>query len=189
VPAPLPGGADYDARFDALARGGAYLHGEADLVESMAPTTVLDAGCGTGRVAIELARRGIAVVGVDADHSMIDQARAKAPELEWHVGDLADLAGDVLPTGPFDLVLMAGNVLLFTRPGTEAAVVANLSGVLAPDGAVVAGFSLRPNGYGLAQYDAHCAAAGLALDQRWATWERAPWVAGGDYAVSVHRRT
>ncbi|MEA2717442.1 MAG: hypothetical protein QOI99_1759, partial [Actinomycetota bacterium] len=38
----------------------------------------------------------------------------------------------------------------------------------------------------LATYDDHCRAAGLDLDQRWATWDRQPF-RGGDYAVSVHR--
>jgi hypothetical protein len=37
-------------------------------------------------------------------------------------------------------------------------------------------------------YDAHAAAAGLALAERFAPWDRQPWVTGGDYAVSVHRR-
>ena len=31
------------------------------------------------------------------------------------------------------------------------------------------------------------AAAGLGAVHRWATWDRVPY-AGGDYAVSVHRR-
>ena len=38
------------------------------------PTTVLDAWCGTGRVAVELARRGVRVVGVDVDASMLATA-------------------------------------------------------------------------------------------------------------------
>ena len=50
---------------------------------------VLDAGCGTGRVAIELARRGHSVAGVDIDDEMISGARGKAPELTWHQLDLA----------------------------------------------------------------------------------------------------
>ena len=61
---------EYEARFAV----GDAVHGEADLVASLAPTSVLDAGCGTGRVAIELARRGIEVVGVDADPDMLERA-------------------------------------------------------------------------------------------------------------------
>jgi 2-polyprenyl-3-methyl-5-hydroxy-6-metoxy-1,4-benzoquinol methylase len=50
---------------------------------------VLDAGCGTGRIARELARRGLAVVGVDLDDVMLATARRKAPDIEWHTADLA----------------------------------------------------------------------------------------------------
>jgi len=62
------------------------MHGEATFVEALGVRRVLDAGCGTGRVAIELARRGLDVVGVDADPGMLSAARAKAPELEWALG-------------------------------------------------------------------------------------------------------
>src|SRR5947208_1845916 len=64
--------ATYDDRWRELAAKGQSVHGEADFVSSLAPSSVLDAGCGTGRVAIELARRGVEVVGVDVDRSMLD---------------------------------------------------------------------------------------------------------------------
>jgi hypothetical protein len=86
---------------------------------------------------------------------------------------------------------MAGNVMIFVRPGTEADVVAAVARHLAnPHGALVAGFQLKPGGYDLESYDADCAAAGLVLAERYATWDRQPYVADprGDYAVSVHRR-
>src|SRR5262245_37948055 len=72
---------EYDARWERLAAAGGAVHGEADLIASLRPDAVLDAGCGTGRVAIELARRGIEVVGVDLDADMIEAARRKAPGL------------------------------------------------------------------------------------------------------------
>ena len=50
---------DYQARFDRLAASGQDVHGEATFVRAYSPSSVLDAGCGTGRVAIELARHGI----------------------------------------------------------------------------------------------------------------------------------
>jgi 2-polyprenyl-3-methyl-5-hydroxy-6-metoxy-1,4-benzoquinol methylase len=52
------------------------MHGEATFVEGLGVRRVLDAGCGTGRVAIELARRGLDVVGLDADPGMLSAARA-----------------------------------------------------------------------------------------------------------------
>ncbi len=177
-------GGDYDARWERLAAEGQNPHGEADFVDSLLGEggRVLDAGCGTGRVAVELARRGFEVAGVDIDSEMISGARAKAPELGWHQMDLT-----VFDLGEaFDAVVMAGNVLLFTAPGTEAAVVGRCAAHLSPGGALVAGFQLRGGGYGLDRYDADCAAAGLGLSARYSTWEQGAWD-GGNYAVSVHR--
>src|SRR5688500_19042683 len=97
-------GEDYQRRFDEIAASGKDVHGEADFVEALRPRSVLDAGCGSGRVAIELARRGIEVAGVDASLSMIEAARARAPGLEWHHGDITEI--DLRRT--FDVVVMAG---------------------------------------------------------------------------------
>ena len=178
-------GDEYQQRFDALAERGVDVHGEADFVASLepAPSSVLDAGCGTGRVAIELARRGMTVVGVDVDRSMLERARRDALHIEWVEHDLATL--DLGRT--FDVVVMAGNVPLFTPPGTHADIAAGCARHVSPDGALVAGFQLG-RGYDLAAYDEHCAAAGLSLVERFATWDREPFVPGGDYAVSVHRK-
>jgi SAM-dependent methyltransferase len=175
----------YDRRWEELAAAGRNIHGEADLVDGLRPRSVLDAGCGTGRVAVELARRGIEVTGVDVDAGMLDKARAKATDLPWILADLATL--DLGRT--FDVVVMAGNVMIFLSPGTEAAVVSAAARHLEAGGALVAGFSLEPGRLELAIYDGHCAASGLELAERWATWDRQPFEAGGSYAVSVHRRT
>ncbi len=176
-------GDDYQARFDRLAAAGTDVHGEATFVRAYEPTTVLDAGCGTGRVGIELARHGIEVVGVDVDASMLATARDRAPELTWVQSDLVAL--DLGRT--FDVVVLAGTVPLFTPPGTHAALVAGVARHVAPQGVLVAGFSLD-RGYAIADWDRQASAAGLVLAERFATWARAPWVDGGAYAVSVHRR-
>ncbi len=177
-------GDDYQARFDRLAASGADVHGEATFVRAYGPASVLDAGCGTGRVAIELARHGIDVVGADMDASMLAAARRRAPEVTWVESDLAGL---VLGRS-FDVVVMAGNVPLFTPPGTEAALVAGVARHVTPGGRLVAGFSLE-RGYEIEDYDAHAALVGLVLEDRFGTWARGPWTTGGDYAVSVHRRS
>ena len=78
---PFPSGDAYQAHFDALAAQGHDVHGEAAFVLRLAPRSVLDAGCGTGRVAIELSRRGVEVVGVDVDAAMLATARSRAPDL------------------------------------------------------------------------------------------------------------
>lgn len=176
--------AAYDERWRRLAAQGRSIHGEADFVCRFDPTSVLDAGCGTGRVAVELDRRGIDVVGVDLDGRMLAEAHRKAPELSWVEGDLATV--DLART--FDIVVAAGNVMIFVRPGTEATVVANLARHVAPvGGRLVAGFQLGQP-YGLDAYDRDCTAAGLELVDRFATWDGEPFAAG-DYAVSVHQRT
>lgn len=186
-----PRGDEYDARWRSLADSGQNIHGEADLVEALLAesggTSVLDAGCGTGRVAIELARRGYAVAGVDADDRMLETARAKAPGLTWITADLAgiDAVGEPLPETA-DLVLLAGNVMIFLESGTEAQVLTRLAARLTPGGLLVAGFSLQPERLTLEGYDDVAAGAGLVPVARWATWDRQPF-AGGDYAVSVHR--
>jgi len=77
-------------------------------------------------------------------------------------------------------------VPLFTAPGTHAAIVGGCARLVATGGALVAGFQLG-RGYELDAYDDHCATAGLGLVERFATWDRAPFETGGDYAVSVHR--
>jgi SAM-dependent methyltransferase len=182
-----PRGADYDARWSALAAQGRNVHGEADLVEALLRDSdgsrVLDAGCGTGRVAIELALRGLSVVGVDVDAGMLASARAKAPELGWIEADLAALGDGV--GEQFDLVVLAGNVMIYLGPGTEGQVLAGLAAHLRPGALLVSGFTIRPDRLSLADYDALASAAGLAPVARWSTWDRAPFT-GGDYAVSVH---
>jgi len=187
-----PRGADYDEQFS-LRLGAENPHGEADFVEDLigrvrAPSpqaaSILDAGCGTGRVGIELARRGFQILGVDNDRAMIQQAQRKAPELGWMLGDLTHVQMEFLP----DLAVLAGNVMIFVDPGTEGAVLRNIARHLLPHGLLVAGFSLSPGRLTLRDYDRLAAAAGLDLLERWATWQRATWDVTSPYAVSVHRR-
>ena len=176
---------DYDARWEALKKAGRSIHGEADFVMSFKPATVLDAGCGTGRVAIELARRGVVVTGVDLDQRMIEAAAAKtagALNPTWLLGDVSAFDLNL----QFDVVVAPGNVMIFVEPGTEARAVACLAAHVSPDGHLISGFQLRAGGYSAASYDAHCAASGLTFVARYATWEGEPF-AGGDYVVNVHR--
>jgi SAM-dependent methyltransferase len=181
----VPRGGAYDQRFERLAASGMDVHGEAALVASYGPASVLDAGCGTGRVAIELSRQGYDVVGADVDATMLQEARTKAPGLTWVECDLTDPALTFGRT--FDLVVMAGNVLIFVPAGTEGQVIANAARWLAPGGRLVSGYTIRPGGLQPPAHDVFARAAGLELEDRWATWDRRPWSSGGDYAVSVHR--
>lgn len=181
--------ASYDANWDALVAAGKDPHGEVAFVLGYAPKTVLDAGCGTGRVAIELDRRGIDVVGVDLDGAMLDEARTKAPNLHWHQGDLGelDLRDESGERRRFDVVVMAGNVILFVAPGTEAAVVAHVADHVGAGGVLIAGFQLG-RGVDWTAFDRWCQDAGLAIEERFSTWDRDPWEASADYIVAVYSR-
>jgi len=190
------GGHDYAARFDALAASGADVHGEAALCAALVPvgSRVLDAGCGTGRVAIRLAELGYDCTGTDLDPSMLAVARERAPQLRWVEADLSTL--DLLAGGDpaYDLVVLAGNVVPLAAAGTEPAVVARVAAHLRPGGLLVAGFGLDgahlPAAAGrvtLADYDAWCSSAGLQPLRRLATWDGEPYDGGG-YAVTIHTR-
>src|SRR3954447_13149988 len=63
----------------------------ADLAAVGPGSRVLDVATGTGDLAIELARRGCAVVGTDFADEMLEHARAKAPELRWQHANALDL--------------------------------------------------------------------------------------------------
>jgi SAM-dependent methyltransferase len=173
----------YDERWQRMADAGRNPHGEADLIASFGPESVLDGGCGTGRVGIELARRGIAVLGVDVDEDMIVAARAKSPDLEWVVSDLAELSRPER----FDVVALAGNVVPYVPDGRRADAVQACARHLRPGGRLVAGFQLQEGWPTLADYDGWCAGGDVELEDRFATWDREPY-AGGNYAVSVPRR-
>ena len=185
-------GPAYAARFASLAARGTDVHGEATLCASLvAPgTRVLDAGCGTGRVAIRLAELGYDCVGVDNDESMLAEARRSPAAVQWVLSGLAE----VELAGRFDLIVAAGNVIALVAAGTEADVIERLAGLLAPDGLLVAGFGLdaahlplAEAPFGLAEYDEWCVAAGLTLRDRFATWAGEPYDGGG-YAVSLNTR-
>ncbi|MCW2529568.1 MAG: Methyltransferase type 11 [Pseudonocardiales bacterium] len=194
-----PDGKSYSERFARLAASGADVHGEATFCSGLTPPggRVLDAGCGTGRVAIRLAELGYDCVGVDSDESMLDQARGSI-SARWVLRDLADLgplnSSDPL-TGPFGLVVAAGNVIPLLAPGSEPDVIAALASRLVAGGRLVTGFGLDPAHlplaeapFGLADYDRWCTAAGLNLNERYSTWTGAPFDISAGYAVSVHTR-
>ncbi|MEO1491615.1 MAG: magnesium protoporphyrin IX methyltransferase [Pseudomonadota bacterium] len=87
---------------------------------------VLDAGCGVGQAAVELARRGADVVAVDISGSLLDVARERAPEdvrdkIDWRVGDFSDPS-----LGEFDHVL-AMDSLIHYAPGDIVSALAGLA--------------------------------------------------------------
>jgi demethylmenaquinone methyltransferase / 2-methoxy-6-polyprenyl-1,4-benzoquinol methylase len=66
----------------------------ADLAALAPGESALDVACGTGDLAIELARRvgtGGGVIGSDFSEEMLERARVKAPELHWEWGNALEL--------------------------------------------------------------------------------------------------
>ncbi len=185
--------AAYARRFEALADGGEDVHGEVGLFAQLvpAPAQVLDAGCGTGRIAVRLDELGYDVVGVDVDAAMLEHARAAAPSLDWRHADLTtmDLGRD------FDAVLLAGNTIPLLEEDTLTAACERLAAHTVPGGAVVCGFGLDAAHLPgdcpptpLAEVDAAMAAAGLAPARRFGSWAGDGFDPAGGYVVTVHTR-
>jgi SAM-dependent methyltransferase len=176
------------------------MHGEASFCASLvpAPARVLDAGCGTGRVAIRLHDLGYECVGVDVDESMLAVAmvaEAAGSRPEWVLADLSTLDLDQHGIrGGFDLCVAAGNVVPLLAEATLERSAAALAATLRPGGLLVTGFGLDSAHLPgdcpvttLAEYDNACGLAGLAILARHGTWQGTAFVDDG-YAVSVHRR-
>jgi SAM-dependent methyltransferase len=95
---------DYDAEHGALDADGAFM-------VALAAATggpVLDIACGTGRVALPLARAGIRVTGIDLSAHMLEHARAQSAGLPLSL-HLADVRDFTLHDGPFACATMAGH--------------------------------------------------------------------------------
>jgi SAM-dependent methyltransferase len=182
----------YVDRFDRQYAEGVDLEGEARFVDVMAAreSTILDGGCGTGRITAALHRMGHRVIGVDRDPGLIDIARQRYPGPSFLVSDLllapAALAAAGAPTR-FDIIALPGNVMVYLAPGTERDVLRVLGGLLVPGGRLVAGFHTDRD-YSVDALGADAVAGGLAVEHRFATWHLDPWTDDADWAVTVLRR-
>lgn len=76
------------------------------LPEDLSGLRLLDAGCGTGALAVEAARRGAAVVAIDLSPTLVDLARERAPR-DLGTGSIDFRSGDMLDSalGEFDHVV------------------------------------------------------------------------------------
>jgi magnesium-protoporphyrin O-methyltransferase len=77
---------------------------------------VLDAGCGTGALAVELAKRGAQVMATDISPTLIDLARERLPT-DLGRGSIAFFAGDMLDPslGNFDHVVCMDSMIHYHR--------------------------------------------------------------------------
>jgi magnesium-protoporphyrin O-methyltransferase len=82
---------------------------------------VLDAGCGTGALALEAAHRGAEVVAIDLSPSLVDVARQRGTELQAHKpvsGHIDWRSGDMLDPalGTFDHVVAMDSLIHYDAP-------------------------------------------------------------------------
>lgn len=86
----------------------------AQLPEDLRGCRILDAGCGTGAAAVEMAARGAEVVAVDISPALIEIARKRAPvnlagHIDWYAGDMLDAKW-----GRFDHVVAMDSMIYYT---------------------------------------------------------------------------
>ena len=87
------------------------------LPENLAGARVLDAGCGTGALAVEAARRGAHVTAIDLSASLVALARERAPRdlgtgrIDFSVGDMTDAT-----LGDFDHVVAMDSLIHYRAP-------------------------------------------------------------------------
>jgi magnesium-protoporphyrin O-methyltransferase len=90
------------------------------LPEDMRGLRLLDAGCGTGALAVEAAARGAHVTAIDVSGQLVAVARERAPQglkIDWHVGDMLSPA-----LGRFDHVVAMDSLIHYEAPDMIAAV-------------------------------------------------------------------
>lgn len=101
------------------------------LPSDLSGARVLDAGCGAGQMAIELAARGAKVVAVDISPSLLDVARRRTPDhlaghIDFRAGDMLDPA-----LGSFDAAIAMDSLIHYSAGDIARAVgglTARLSG-------------------------------------------------------------
>jgi SAM-dependent methyltransferase len=95
----------------------------------------LEVGCGAGRILGYVAQLGGEAHGIDISPAMVEHCRSRYPVAHTRVGDLSDIGASA--EGPFDAVLALDNVLDVFDDAERRRVLADLKGLLAPDGLLI----------------------------------------------------
>jgi magnesium-protoporphyrin O-methyltransferase len=134
------------------------------LPDDLTGARVLDAGCGTGALAVEAAQRGAHVVAIDLSPTLVDLARERTEsirtpgKIEFHSGDMLNPAH-----GRFDHIVCMDSLIHYQAADTVKA----LSGLLLrADKSVL--FTFAPRTPALAVM--------RAVGRMFPKGDRAPWI-------------
>lgn len=176
----------YIARFRQMFAEGLDLHGEARFVDAMADrgSTILDAGCGPGRVGGQLHQLGHHVEGVDLDAELIAAAQEDYPDVMWRHHDLSAIHPGVFDKAPFDIAVCAGNVFPFAAPGSQTTILRCLRSVLTDTGRVVVGFG-NDHDYTHAMFLRDVTDAGFSTPLTFSTWHLHSYSPDSDFLVAI----
>ncbi|HIV56694.1 MAG TPA: class I SAM-dependent methyltransferase [Candidatus Stackebrandtia faecavium] len=97
---------------------------------------VVDAGCGPGHWTKFLHDEGVAVSGVDLVPEFVHVARARFPEVTFHVADMNELPAETSSLGG----LLSWYSLIHTAPDEVPSVLREFKRCLRPDGTLLLGF-------------------------------------------------
>ena len=117
--------------------------GECDFIEQEInydkTTRILDIGCGTGRHAIELSKRGYSVTGIDLSESLLNRAKEKASEQNLPINFEQHDARKLTFFNEFDLIIMLceGAFCLMETDEMNFQILRNASNALKPKGKLI----------------------------------------------------
>ena len=118
------------------------------LIDLHPPLRVLDLGCGNGRHALELARRGYSVVGIDVAGTYLDKARREADRLKLDAEFYLQRGSELREEAVYDLVLAYNHTLGFMSHEELETHICRIRRALNPSGVfllVLAGPRLTPS--------------------------------------------
>ena len=125
----------YDISHDFVSK---YGEGILSYLNPKPTETILDLGCGTGDLTKEIFLSGAKVIGVDSSAEMIESAKSKFPEVEFHQMDAKELIFDI----QFDAIF--SNAVLHWIPEKEK-VIEKMNLLLKNNGRIVLEFGGKGN--------------------------------------------
>ncbi len=195
-------GADYDTLYPAVRlETDATVDFLAELAECYPDPSVLEFGIGTGRLAIELHRRGLRVAGIEASTRMVAALRDKAPTAQIDIA-IGDYISTRVP-GSFSLVVLVFNNILDPRGRrAQLSIFENAARHLAPGGCFVidtiilrswrriaATPSFRNVYASPGELDVMAHEHGMTRIARYSSWTRTAFTAHSRRHISVYERS